>query len=136
MRAIIRLITAVLIISVCTYAFSDTIDSDLIENAVIINSLSLTSENNNDRIGEIDSDDILTEQIKNNSNYEIEKNKDNRWHLTRYRIKSGDSLWGITKKFNSTIELIVSVNNINQDAKIQSGKELLIPNRNGFLLYN
>ncbi|MBU2892960.1 LysM peptidoglycan-binding domain-containing protein [Colwellia sp. D2M02] len=44
----------------------------------------------------------------------------------RYRIKQGDNLGAISKKFNTSISLIEEVNNIKQ-GKIRAGKHLLIP---------
>lgn len=44
----------------------------------------------------------------------------------RYRIKQGDNLGAISKKFNTSVSLIEQVNNLKQ-GKIRAGKHLLIP---------
>ena len=40
------------------------------------------------------------------------KRKDSRWHLTEYRIRRGDNLWEIARRFNTDYRLIISINNI------------------------
>ncbi|PCI53005.1 MAG: lytic transglycosylase [Gammaproteobacteria bacterium] len=52
--------------------------------------------------------------------------KDERLAWQRYKIKNGDSLSQIAKKFHSSIELIRQVNGINGH-QIRAGKHLLIP---------
>lgn len=44
-----------------------------------------------------------------------------------YFVKPGDTLWSIAKKFRSTIEDIVRVNNIEDENKIYPGQQLFIP---------
>ncbi|OCL25434.1 hypothetical protein U472_13885 [Orenia metallireducens] len=45
----------------------------------------------------------------------------------RYVVKSGDSLWLIARKFNTTVEALVALNNISDPSSLQVGQELLIP---------
>ena len=52
--------------------------------------------------------------------------KEDRLAWQRYKIKSGDNLGYIAKKFHTSIELIRKVNSIN-DNQIRAGKYLLIP---------
>ena len=52
--------------------------------------------------------------------------KDERLAWQRYKIKHGDNLSHIAKKFHTNIELIRQVNNINGN-QIRAGKHLLIP---------
>jgi membrane-bound lytic murein transglycosylase D len=52
--------------------------------------------------------------------------KDERLAWQRYKIKSGDNLGHIAKKFHTSIELIRQVNGINGN-QIRAGKHLLIP---------
>ena len=44
-----------------------------------------------------------------------------------YIVKSGDTLWKIAKRFGSTIEDIVRVNNIENENEIMIGQKLFIP---------
>lgn len=53
-------------------------------------------------------------------------NKDERLAWQRYKIKNGDNLGYIAKKFHTSIELIRQVNGINGN-QIRAGKHLLIP---------
>jgi len=53
-------------------------------------------------------------------------NKEDRLAWQRYKIKSGDNLGHIAKKFHTRIELIRQVNGINGN-QIRAGKHLLIP---------
>ncbi|MCP4987210.1 MAG: LysM peptidoglycan-binding domain-containing protein [Colwellia sp.] len=52
--------------------------------------------------------------------------KNDRLAWQRYKIKSGDNLGVIARKFNTRVELIQQVNNINGN-QIRAGKHLLIP---------
>jgi membrane-bound lytic murein transglycosylase D len=52
--------------------------------------------------------------------------KDERLAWQRYKIKNGDNLGHIAKKFHTSIELIRQVNDINNN-QIRAGKHLLIP---------
>ena len=52
--------------------------------------------------------------------------KDERLAWQRYKIKNGDNLGAIAKKFHTSIELIRQVNGINGN-QIRAGKHLLIP---------
>lgn len=44
-----------------------------------------------------------------------------------YFVKPGDTLWGIAKKFRSTVQDIARVNNIEDVNKIYAGQQLFIP---------
>ena len=44
-----------------------------------------------------------------------------------YFVKPNDTLWNIAKKFRSTVEDIVRVNNIEDENKIYPGQQLFIP---------
>lgn len=52
--------------------------------------------------------------------------KNDRLAWQRYKIKNGDSLGAIAKKFNTSVTLVQEVNNIN-GSQIRAGKHLLIP---------
>ncbi len=49
------------------------------------------------------------------------------YSMVIYFVKPGDTLWGIAKKFRSTVEDIARVNNIEDVNKIYSGQQLFIP---------
>lgn len=71
------------------------------------------------------SDNLLT-----NINYDTENkiDKSNQASITVYIVREGDSLWSIAKKYNSTVEEIMSLNNLTND-EIMPGKRLIIPKR-------
>lgn len=59
---------------------------------------------------------------------DIDENRTNeRFSLVIYFVKSGDTLWNIAKKFQSTIENIVNINGIEDKNKINVGQQLFIP---------
>ena len=45
-----------------------------------------------------------------------------------YNIQTGDSLWGISRKFNTTVEAIKELNGLSSDT-IVAGRTLIIPGR-------
>jgi len=57
--------------------------------------------------------------------------KDSRWHLTRYRIRTGDNLWSIARRFKIDHKLIIKANGINNPDMLGRGKTILVPNREG-----
>ena len=56
-----------------------------------------------------------------------EKCIENPYSMTIYFVKSGDSLWKIAKKYRSTIEDIMRLNEIEDPDKIDVGMQLFIP---------
>jgi membrane-bound lytic murein transglycosylase D len=46
---------------------------------------------------------------------------------TRYTVKAGDSLWGIAKRYNITVNSLCRVNNVSKKAVLKIGKILYIP---------
>lgn len=46
---------------------------------------------------------------------------------TRYTVKAGDSLWGIAKRYNITVNSLCRVNNVSEKAVLKIGKVLYIP---------
>ena len=47
-----------------------------------------------------------------------------------YSIKTGDSIYGISKKYNINPELLISLNGLNENDYIYPGQVLLIPKSN------
>lgn len=70
---------------------------------------------------------------KNNKNTILAKlqKKDSKWHYTNYKIKKGEHLWGIAKKFKISHKLIIKVNNILKPDMLRAGKTILVPNKTG-----
>lgn len=62
-------------------------------------------------------DNIETDELRNEVGYSI----------VIYFVKKGDTLWNIAKKFKSTVEDIVKVNDIENENMIHPGEQLLIP---------
>lgn len=52
---------------------------------------------------------------------------DHQYSMVIYFVKSGDTLWKIAKKYKSTVEDIVRINNIENPDKIDVGMQLFIP---------
>ncbi len=50
---------------------------------------------------------------------------------SRYRVASGDSLWSISKKFNISIDSIISLNQITSPRGLAVNSKLLIPQMSG-----
>ena len=46
-----------------------------------------------------------------------------------YTVKAGDTLWNIAKRYNTTVEELMNLNNLNNDL-IMIGRELILPNTN------
>lgn len=58
----------------------------------------------------------------------IEENRTvEKYSLIIYFVKPGDTLWNIAKRFKSTINDIVKINQIEDENKIDIGKQLFIP---------
>lgn len=53
--------------------------------------------------------------------------QEERYGIIVYFAKPGDTLWSLAKKFKSTINAIVELNNIEDESRIEAGKQLFIP---------
>ena len=58
---------------------------------------------------------------------EEKKDHDHKPSMTIYIVQRGDTLWLIAKRYNVTIESIVSANNIANPDAIMPGQQLIIP---------
>ena len=50
-----------------------------------------------------------------------------------YVVKAGDTLWNIAKRYNTTVEILMMMNNLNTDL-ITIGKRLMVPNKNVYVV--
>ncbi|GAB6888794.1 LysM peptidoglycan-binding domain-containing protein [Desulfothermus okinawensis JCM 13304] len=60
------------------------------------------------------------------TDYKSLKNAQKALKQILYRVKKGDNLWGIAKKFGVTTNQLVTWNNLNRDARIYPGDKLKI----------
>ena len=49
--------------------------------------------------------------------------------ITIYAVQTGDTLWKIAKKYYTTIDEIIRVNNLENSGNIEIGKKIIIPGR-------
>lgn len=61
--------------------------------------------------------------------------KDGRWHLTSHKIKKGENLWVISRRYRTDYRLVIQVNRINHPERLNEGNSVLVPNRKG-VTYN
>jgi len=113
-----------------------------------INCDNVTENSNIDTIIDIKREDFIASGEKINTNIELEFNvsisknetiniideisieessQNNIYSMVIYFVKPGDSLWSISKRFKSTIDDILRVNNIEDENKISIGQQLYIP---------
>ena len=64
--------------------------------------------------------------VINSINISESKNQDI-YSIIIYFVKPGDTLWNIAKKFKSTVQNILTINEIDDENKINVGDELFIP---------
>ena len=50
-----------------------------------------------------------------------------------YVVKAGDTLWNIAKRYNTTVENLMMMNNLNTDL-ITIGQRLMVPNKNVYVV--
>ncbi|WP_294154409.1 SPOCS domain-containing protein [uncultured Clostridium sp.] len=49
--------------------------------------------------------------------------------ITIYVVGEGDTLWGLAKKFNTTVANLVKINGLEDSENIESGQKIIIPGR-------
>jgi murein DD-endopeptidase MepM/ murein hydrolase activator NlpD len=131
-------------------------DPDIIENAIIIESLSLTSTSSPDSKskqteeveGSVLYDDNFDDNLKEIEKIKVPhsspdktknmflsqlKSKDPRWHYVKYKIIKGDTLWDIARKFETSHKLIIQINDIRGADSLSPGITLVIPSKKGVL---
>ena len=64
----------------------------------------------------------IMNEIKSNGPRDLED-----YSVIIYIVQKGDTLWNIAKKFGSTVDNIVKVNNIENENKISVGQKIFIP---------
>ena len=67
------------------------------------------------------------ENINILENINVEEDNSNKYSMTIYFVKPGDTLWKIAKRFKSTVKDILRVNEIENENKIQIGQQLFLP---------
>lgn len=100
------------------------------EDAIIINELKMTSDVPPAEAPE-EQEAEASEAPSRDFNINELKKKDNRWHMSRYRIRKDDSIWNIARRFHVDHRLIIRANNLKKANSIRPGRVLNIPNRLG-----
>ena len=72
------------------------------------------------------------DNIKENMDIIVPINNDN--YYENYTIEKGDSLYGISRKYNINPELLAALNGLDEDDYIYPGQEIMIP-KSGFSYY-
>ncbi len=68
-------------------------------------------------------------------NYDLEREIKSPLSLREYAIQTGDSFWNIAKKFDISLDTLISVNQVEKVHFIKPNKKIKIPNVDG-LLFN
>ena len=154
------LIVSTLLCSISAFAFFSSKKSepitdneiDILKNSIIVDSLSMNSDNSPSE-GYIIHDDsfIISESInasdgnkksisvndkkssdKTGNEYLKELKKNNiRWHLVKHIIRKNENLISIAEKYNSDISHIARYNGIKNTDLIKKGSNILIPTQDG-----
>ena len=61
-----------------------------------------------------------------------EEKKSKKCSVTIYCINKGDTLWNLAKKYNTTIDEIMNINEIENQDELIAGKKIIIPGRCSF----
>ena len=122
---------------------SDQLDESLIVNGLEMDVDSYSGQDSDEDIsGEIIFDNSFTDSGKK-SRHDVKsarnnvkiinklRSEDRRCHLVEYRVKANDSIWGISKKFETTISVIVDINDLQNPEQIREGELILVPSKQG-----
>jgi len=150
MKTILKIMIPILVIFAISNSDAQKIKEaeDPIGNSVIINNLEMESPNNKfadneEDYGEIIFDNTFYDSIQNNEHSKTKnkaynskafielKKKDNRWHIIEYKIKKNDSLWSISKKFNTQVSILAEINNIDLNSPLKPDETIFVPSKNG-----
>ena len=63
----------------------------------------------------------------------IPNSSDTSINSSMYVVKAGDTLWNIAKRYNTTVENLMMMNNLNTDL-ITIGQRLMVPNNNVYII--
>ena len=63
----------------------------------------------------------------------IPNSTDSSLNSSMYVVKAGDTLWNIAKRYNTTVENLMMMNNLNTDL-ITIGQRLMVPNKNVYIV--
>ena len=115
------------------YTINDVNDAENMENIMdieVVNQDFIVQEGGN-ITGNIDLliNNNLYRSANINAINEIQVNgerEERNYNLVIYIVKNGDTLWNIAKKYGSTIEDILKINNIEDENKIYLGQKLFI----------
>lgn len=73
-------------------------------------------------------DTFRNEDISVIEEVNVEENRsEERYSITIYFVKPGDTLWKIAKRFRSTVDAIATLNNVEDEKNLQIGQQLFIP---------
>jgi murein DD-endopeptidase MepM/ murein hydrolase activator NlpD len=129
-------------------------ENDALENAIILNGLEMNSEDpledlcapgregaiifDEDFDDRIEAPAVKKEKTERRQALRPEdaavkelRKRDSRWHLSKYRVKKGDNLWSIAKKFRTPHRLIILANAIDNPDRLKPGNTVHVPTRNG-----
>lgn len=140
------MIIALIFISAPLSADRNRTKPDPLDESMIVNSLEMDSDSEKetaeDLTGDIIFDDSFAE-TESKANREIKparknsriintlRSRDKRWHLVEYNVKSNDTIWGISKKFDISSDVIIELNDIQNPGQIRKGQVLLVPSKQG-----
>jgi len=82
----------------------------------------------NDRDEKQADSDILLKKMKE---FDDLRAKDRRWHLRRYKIRTMDNLWNISKRSGVDHRLVIDINGITNPGMLKPGRHLYVPSRSG-----
>lgn len=142
----LKLLAVIILIAFTSELFA----KDPLRRSYIINSLNLETDRDPSEQGHggvegkiIFDDNFLTKSKKSkkskskvntkgtNDFFSRMKRRDKRWHLVDYRVRRGDNIYTIAKKFKVSNGAIIRINSLRNPSKILPGDILKIPSKRG-----